>query len=128
MPTTITYANILSYLDAIASKANNPVSDAPHGVWWSGLSYQDFLSANVLGQNVIDTTTPLQSAFYVILTNPNGSQGISQMPGAESPPPPAGPFITDANYTATLADGTTISGAQIQANIESWLANGYPEK
>jgi hypothetical protein len=127
MPAKIVYADILSYLDAIAKKANNPVSGAPHGVWWSGLSYTDFLSANVLGQNVIDTTTPLQSAFYVILTNPSGSQGISQMPGAESPPPAAGPFITDANYTATLADGTTISGAQIQQNIESWLNNGYPE-
>ena len=71
--------------------------------------------------------TPLQSAFYVILTNPNGSGGFPQMPGG-GPTPPAGPFITDANYTVTLpGSNTTISGAEIAANIESWLSNKYPE-
>jgi hypothetical protein len=125
---TITYADILSYLDAIAAKANNPVSDAPHGVWWSGLGYTDFLSFQVMGVNVMDTNNPLQSPFYVILTNPQGSSSFSQMPGALGTTPPPGPFITDAGYTATLADGTTISGTDIQQNIQSWLNNGYPEK
>jgi hypothetical protein len=123
MPTTIHYQDILNYLTAIANKANNPISGAPHGEWWSGLSYQQFLSAQVLGVNVMDSSNPLQSAFYVILTNPNGAQNFPQMPGGN----PAGPFITDANYTATLPDNTTISGATIQANIESWLSNGFPE-
>jgi hypothetical protein len=126
MPTTIRYQDILNYLTAIANKANNAISNAPHGDWWSGLTYQQFLSAKVLNQNVMDTSTPLQSLFYVILTNPNGAQGFPQMPGSEGSNPP-GPFITDANYTATLPDNTTISGATIQANIESWLSNGYPE-
>jgi hypothetical protein len=126
MPTTIRYADILTYLDAIATKANNPVADAPHGQWWSGLSYQQFLSANVLGVNVMDTDTPLQSAFYVILTSQSGYQGNPQMPGSITSKP-AGPFITDSGYTATLSDGTTITGAEIQANMESWLSNGFPE-
>jgi hypothetical protein len=125
MPTTVRYADILNYLMAIGNKANNPVSDAPHGEWWSGLSYKQFLSANVLGVNVMDTDTPLQSAFYVILTNQKGYQGISQMPAQGTNPP--GPFITDTGYTATLSDGTTITGATIQANMESWLSNGFPE-
>jgi hypothetical protein len=123
MPTTIHYADILNYLTAIANEANNPIGDAPHGAWWSGLSYTDFLSAKVLGVNVMDSSTPLQSPFYVILTNTSGCRGFPQMPAGN----PKGPFITDTGYTATLSDGTTITGATIQANMESWLSNGYPE-
>jgi hypothetical protein len=123
MPTTIHYQDILNYLTAIANKANNPIGNAPHGAWWSNLSYQDFLSAKVLNVNVMDSSTPLQSPFYVILTNTSGCRGFPQMPGGR----PAGPFITDTGYTATLPDNTTISGQQIQANIESWLSNGFPE-
>jgi len=134
MPTTIRYADIQNYLTAIANKANNPVSDAPHGEWWltpdgkSPLSYKDFLDGQVtnLGIPIMDQNNPLQSNFYVILTNPNGCQGFNQMPGG-GPSPPAGPFITDAGYSATLPDNTTISGTQIAANIESWLSNGFPE-
>ena len=85
MPTTIRYADILNYLTAIANKANNPIGDAPHGAWWSGLSYNDFLTGQVtnLGVNIMDSSTPLQSAFYVILTNPSGYQGFNQMPGGD---------------------------------------------
>jgi hypothetical protein len=120
MPTTIRYADILNYLTAIMNKENNPIGDSPHDEWWSGLSYNDFLTGQVLGVNIMDSSNPLQSAFYVILTNPNGYQGMRQMPGG-------GPHITDAGYIATLPDGTTISGGQIAANIESWLGGGFPE-
>jgi hypothetical protein len=123
MPTTIHYADIQNYLTAIANTAKNPIGNAPHGDWWSNLSYSDFLTAQVLGVNVMDSDNPLQSAFYVILTNPNGAQNFPQMPGG-SPP---GPFITDTGYSAKLPDGTTITGATIQANIQSWLSNGFPE-
>jgi hypothetical protein len=128
MPTTIRYADILNYLTAIANKANNPIDGSPHGTWWSGLSYNDFKTGQVtnLGIPIMDSSNPLQSNFYVILTNPNGCQGFNQMPGG-GPTPPAGPFITDANYTVTLPDNTTISGAQIAANMQSWLSNGFPE-
>jgi hypothetical protein len=122
MPTTIRYADILNYLQAIANKANKPISQSPHGVWWSGLDHDGFVNGQVtnLGVPIIDSDTPLQSAFYVILTNTDGYQGMPQMPGG-------GPYITDTGYTATLPDNTTISGATIQANIESWLSNGFPE-
>jgi hypothetical protein len=122
MPTTIRYADILNYLTAIMNKGNNPVGDSPHGEWWLNLSYNDFLTGQVLGVNIMDSNNPLQSNFYVILTNPNGlqNQGMPQMPGG-------GPFVTDAGYTATLPDNTTISGATIQANIQSWLENSFPE-
>ena len=131
MPTTIVYADIQNYLNAIAKQppANNPISGSPHGAWWlnpdgSPLKYTDFLSGqipNVGSVNIMDSGTPLQSAFYVILTNTNGCQGFPQMPGG-------GPFITDAGYTVTLSDGTKITGATIQANMESWLTNKFPEK
>ena len=122
MATAIRYADILNYLTAIMNKETNPISGSPHGEWWSGLSYNDFVSGQVpnLGVPIMNSSNPLQSAFYVILTNTNGYQGMPQMPYG-------GPFITDAGYSATLPDKTTISGATIQANIQSWLANGFPE-
>ena len=131
MPTTtIRYADILNYLTAVMGNENVPISASPHGQWWSGLSYTQFTSQpvpNVAGGkiNIMDTGTPLQSAFYLVLTDPNGYQGpggttVPQMPGA-------GPYITDQGYTATLPDNTTITGAQIAANIKSWLEGGFPE-
>jgi hypothetical protein len=124
MPTTIRYADILNYLTAIMNKENNPISESPHLEWWSGLSYNDFKTGSVtnLGVPIMDSSNPLQSNFYVILTSTNGlpDQGFPQMPYG-------GPYITDANYTATLPNGQTISGTQIAANMQSWLSNGFPE-
>jgi hypothetical protein len=119
--TQIRYADITGYLTAIMNNDNASIDQSPHGQWWL-ISYQEFTTGQVpnVGVQIMDTTNPLQSAFYVILTDPNGYQGIPQMPEQ-------GPFITDAGYTATLADGTKISGAQIAANIKSWLENGFPQ-
>jgi hypothetical protein len=123
MPTTIRYADILNYLTAIMNKETNPIGDSPHGEWWSSLSHDEFVNGQVpnLGVPIMDSSNPLQSNFYVILTNTNGlqDQGFPQMPDG-------GPYITDANYTATLPNGQTISGAQIAANMQSWLTNGFP--
>jgi len=121
VPTQIRYADITGYLTAIMKNDNVPIDQSPHGEWWL-ISYQEFTTGQVpnVGIPIMDTTNPLQSAFYVILTDPNGFQGIPQMPEQ-------GPFITDPGYTATLADGTKITGAQIAANIKSWLENGFPQ-
>ena len=90
MATAIRYADILNYLTAIMNKETNPISGSPHGEWWSGLSYNDFVNGQVpnLGVPIMNSTIH-QSAFYVILTNTNGYQGMPQMPCR-------GPFITDA--------------------------------
>jgi hypothetical protein len=126
MPTTtIRYQDILNYLTAIATKANNPISASPHGDWWSGLNYTDFKTGQVpsVGGQIMDPTNPLQSTFYLALISTTVGD---QMPDTVSATAP-GPFITDTGYTATLADGTTISGTEIQQNIQSWLENGFPE-
>ena len=82
MATAIRYADILNYLTAIMNKETNPISGSPHGEWWSGLSYNDFVNGQVpnLGVPIMNSSNPLQSAFYVILTNTNGYQGMPQMP------------------------------------------------
>lgn len=121
MSTQVRYADIAGYLTAIMNNDNVPISQSPHGQWWL-INYQDFKTGQVpnVGIQIMDTGNPLQSAFYVILTDPNGFEGFPQMPDG-------GPFITDAGYMATLADGTKISGAQIAANMKSWLENGFPQ-
>ena len=121
MTTTITYADIKNYLTAIAAK-NGGIDDSPHGAFWQGLDRDGFVNGSVpgLGVPIMNTQAPLQSNFFVILTN---SQGI---PGSPEQMPAGGPFVTDQGYTATLPDGTTITGAQIIANMKSWLTNGYP--
>jgi hypothetical protein len=57
--------------------------------------------------------------MYIILTNAAGYCGRKQMP-------PGGPFITDAGYSLTLSDGSTVTGVQIAQDIHDWLAAGAP--
>ena len=69
---------------------------------------------------IIDKTDPLQSKFYVLLTTKGGADGYNQMPWK-------GPYITDAGYEVQLSNNAVITGADIQANLNEWLSNGYPE-
>jgi hypothetical protein len=128
--TTIRYADIIGYLTAIMNKERIPIEGSPHGQWWvdengKPISYEAFTTGQVanVGIPIMDTQNPLQSAFYVILTDVNGFEGIPQMPAG-------GPMITDNNgtITFTLPDGKTqITGAEIAANMKSWLQNGFPQ-
>lgn len=131
MPTNIKYSDIIMYLEAIAGNANKDPGNCVHHYWWhvsphranSGpLSYKDFTTGTVVGFSVpiIYQPTPSQSLFYLLLSTPGGSGGYPQMPKD-------GPYITDAGYSVQLSNSTTITGAQIQANIKEWLGNGYPE-
>jgi hypothetical protein len=121
-----TFADIQSILDAIAAQ-NGGISGSPHGVFWrlSGnhdLDYNAFIKGQVpvVDLPIIDPTDPKNSNFFVILTNPDGLQAIPQMPAG-------GPFVTDAGYQATLSNGKTLSGQEIQETIADWLANGFPK-
>jgi hypothetical protein len=122
----ITYADVQAYLDAIANKANNDISNSPHDRFWN-VPYNEFVSGTVPhtkcnGQAIplINHADPINSAFYLILTDTSGWCNKREMPGG-------GPFITDTGYQVTLANGSTITGNQIKDNIASWLSNGFPE-
>jgi hypothetical protein len=116
----ITFKDVQAYLDAIAAK-NGGIAASPHGAFWQ-TDYTTFTTGQVpgLGVPIMDTANPLQSPFFVILTQPSGFQGFPQMPAN-------GPFVTGLGYQATLADGTTISGSQIIANLKDWLSHGFPQ-
>jgi hypothetical protein len=139
MPTK--YSDIIMYLEAIAT-ASGQVSGAQHHFWWrvdptgSGttpLAYKDFITGTVYGISPavpiigVDSnqTTPLQSTFYLLLTTVNGNSD----PNGNFYPqmPQGGPYITDGVTTFPLSNGTTVTGAQIIANMTEWLGNGYPE-
>ena len=127
--TNIRYADIQDYLTAIMNVEIEPISESPHGVWWN-ISYEAFTTGNVPGVTnfatgaavpIMDTQHPLQSAFYVILTDSDGLSNVGpQMPQG-------GPFITDSGYKTKLASGKEITGAEIMANIKSWLENKFPK-
>ena len=132
MPTNITFAKVQSYLDAIADNPdNNPIDASPHGRFWSGKTRDEFVASNI--PNVTCHGAPIpaidqsnlpdsanESPFFLILTNTDGFCQKRQMPGG-------GPFITDPNYQVTLADGTIVTGEQIQTDLKEWLSNGFPE-
>jgi hypothetical protein len=142
MPTK--YSDITLYLDAIADNANGLMSDSPHQYWWHQdptnelspyLAYKDFVTGTVNGVTdnqgnpipIIGTdskqTDPLQSTFYILLTTKGGSGSFPQMPKG-------GPFVTDSDFSVTLGPngtGPTVTGAQIMANLQEWLGNGYPD-
>jgi hypothetical protein len=120
------FADIQSILDAIAKK-NGHIDDSPHGVFWRQTGdydsdYTSFTTGNVPNVDsvpIIDPSDPINSNFYVILTNSDGVQGFPQMPAG-------GPYITDPGYQATL-NGQTLTGQQIQETIANWLNNKYPK-
>jgi hypothetical protein len=120
----MTFARVQAYLDAIANKANLSIDGSPHGTFWK-VSYQQFVQGLVPGVKcngqdipLINAASPLQTAFRLILGGDFCKKG--QMPDG-------GPFVTDAGYSVTLADGSQVTGQQILADIDSWLRNGFPE-
>ncbi len=117
----ISFCDIRAYLDAIAQK-NGLLANSPHGAFWR-TDYRSFTTGQVPNVGdpipILDPNHPLQSPFFRILVDPAGFGGLPQMPAG-------GPFITDAGYQVTLADGTQLTGQQIQDNISSWLQNGFP--
>lgn len=122
----ITFADIRAYLDAIADKALNDVGNSPHLRFWN-VPYNDFINGSVPHTKcngapipIIDHADPKNSAFYLILIDPNGWCNKREMPGG-------GPFITDPGYQVTLASGKVVTGGEIQDDIKFWLENGFPE-
>jgi hypothetical protein len=127
---TITFARLQDYLDSIVRKAQGNLSAAPHKRFWTthdGLTKQPLprvkcqnqpiFAVKFLDQKMAQVDAD-NSPLYVILTNSDGFCGKGQMP-------PGGPFITDANYSLTLTDGTTVvAGDQVKQDIHGWLAAG----
>src|SRR6187431_1151587 len=114
----MTFARVKQYLDAIADQALFDAGSAPHGRFWS-VSYQDFVAGFVPNINendgkmkcngepvpLIDRENPEGTPFYNILRGRWCE--ISQMPDG-------GPVITERDFTVALADGTQVTGQQIQ--------------
>jgi hypothetical protein len=132
MSTNITFAHVQDYLNAIADNPdNNPIDVSPHRRFWNGKKRDEFVASNVpnvtchgapipvIDQNNLPDSA-IQSPFFFILTSQNGFCQKRQMPGG-------GPFIIDPGYQVTLANGTVVTGQQIQNDLRDWLANGFPE-
>lgn len=122
--TNIKFSDIQNILDAVAN-LNGSIDGSPHGVFWRQTGdyqkdYGLFTTGEVpnVGLPIMDSASPLNSAFFVILTDTSGFQGIPQMPMN-------GPYVTDANYTAQVA-GVSKSGVEIIGAMTSWLSNGFP--
>ena len=122
----IVFADIQAYLNAIADNANGDIDESPHKRFWS-VAYNNFINGNIpnvtssgapipAGQPIpiINKADPVNSSFFAILKG--GFAGKRQMPDG-------GPLITDPGYQITV-NGKTVTGAQIQADIQSWLQNG----
>jgi hypothetical protein len=132
MPTSITFAKVKSYLNALADNPdNNPIDASPHGRFWNNKTRDEFVASTIPnvschGQPIpaIDQSnlpgSAIQSPFLSILINPTGFCQKRQMPGG-------GPFMTDPGYQVTLADGSIVTGQQIQNDLREWLSNGFPE-
>jgi hypothetical protein len=130
----ITFADLQATLDAIADNAISDVEgeNCPHKRFWR-INRQDFVSNEVPNIviagvtyhiKIVNSATPLESAFYKILL---GDLTVNEGANSTTIPqmPENGPFITDASYTVSV-NGVNKSGADIQKDIEGWLANGMP--
>jgi hypothetical protein len=123
----ITFSRLKQYLDAIAAKGNLDPSDSGHGVFWN-TDYASFVKGFVPSKKcggqpvpIIKQPDAVNSAFLQIL------QGTWCTAPAMPQMPKTGPFVTDAGYSVTLADGTAVTGETILQDIHDWLAAGAPE-
>ena len=64
---------------------------------------------------------PSKCPLLQALTTPLGWCNKRQMPRG-------GPFVTATGYSATLQDGTVVTGTKIVDDITWWLTHGMPEK
>jgi hypothetical protein len=123
----ITFVRLQEYLNKIADHGHLDPVNARHGVFWN-TTYQAFITSTIPNKRcsgqpvpIIDPVTKSNSAFYQILKA--GWCAAPQMPQM----PRTGPFVTDANYSITLSDGTNVSGSKILQDIGDWLDAGAPE-
>jgi hypothetical protein len=121
---SLPYTRIAELLEAVGVNARF----APHGKFWN-VPYAQFRGGDIPGVvcakqpvPIVDPHNPENSAFLQALENPNGFCSFDRMP-ADGPP-----FLTDAEYSVTLADGTVFSGAEILSALHAWFKNGAPEQ
>jgi hypothetical protein len=124
----IVYSDIQAYLEAIANNPNDErsVDDSNHQRFWKK-PYDQFIHDSVPNEDCNGAPIPIvnkdpnQCPFYQALVNKTGWCSKQQMPRK-------GPFITDQDYTVKLANGASIKGSEIDANIIWWLTHEMPEK
>lgn len=122
----ISYSRVIAYLDAIADRGVNDTANAPHARFWTGMTREQFVTGTVPNVHchgadipIVDQANAASSSFFLVLRDPASFCNKPRMPKS-------GPFITDPGYTVTLADGTKVTGQQIQDDILDWLQNGFP--
>jgi hypothetical protein len=128
---TISFTRLQEYLDLIVTAEGGNIGASPHKRFWSNyqtLATQPIPRPQCNGQNIFPikytdaaktTVDADNSPLYVILSNATGFCAKPQMP-------PGGPYLTDANYSATLSDGTVVKGRQILNDIHEWLTANAP--
>jgi hypothetical protein len=123
----VTYADIQAYLEAIANNPNNnrDTDSSGHGRFWN-VPYNQFINGTVPNEDcngnairIVDPD-PAKCPLYQALKGATGWCNSGQMPMK-------GPYITAPGYCVKLADGTNVSGAEIDANLVWWLTIGMPE-
>ena len=123
----IKFSDVQAMLDAVlahsdwAQGQSPPLNPQPHGAFWRqtgdyGQDYTLFTTGDVpnVGLPIMNTTPgqELTSNFFVILTDPNGLQGIPQMPAG-------GPWITDAGYQVTVNGSSLTSASPLFKNAST---------
>lgn len=133
MPTTIGFETVQKYLSGLAALGN--ISGSPHGAFWMSkkvngalvpATYEDFINGTVPNATSRDSPIPIiwkefpiLSPIFIILADP-GFADVPQMIFG-------GVHLTDDNMHITLPDGTAVTGAQVLADLEVWLKNGFPK-
>jgi hypothetical protein len=101
------YADLQNLLNSFVSANALTPALAPHGVFWETMSYDQFVTGSVLGQQILVKGDSKNSFIIQILTAPTG--GFDQMP---QPSPPYN------NKSPKQADVIT--------SIANWIDAGCP--
>jgi hypothetical protein len=99
-PVLKSYADVQALLDTFVKNAGVDTADAPHGVFWRNLTYQQFITGNVPGVpspafKILVVGNSQQSAIIQILKGIGApSDNFGQMPQPSPPYPGQDAVIT----------------------------------
>ncbi len=119
------YTDLQNVLSALVANNQLQIGQAPHGAFWDGLSYEDFITGNV--PHITNPVAPHGPYKYVEPGNAANSTIFQALSGATGTvfDPSFGDFGQMPQPSAPY-DSTPPLQSDIIAALEVWINNGCP--
>jgi hypothetical protein len=109
------FAQVQAFITQVLTQNNEMagVSNAPHGAFWSSLTYEQFTTGNVPG---------VDSVKILVVGDANNSNLIQALSGTTGTP-----FDPNGQYGQMPANGPPYFSQDQINEIAAWINNGCPQ-